>query len=337
MTGPTALILAMRSSTALRCAVRLSLSHRHQKTTSNAPVSEDLDAATTGIRNFQANFWSWSSRRRGNVDAQPDHQERPAHRSCRGTRTTRGSSSSGSSSGRAVPAAEEQHGGDARRSDDDARVLGEQEQGEPHARVLGHVPEMISESAIGMSNGGRVSSASAPMKNRTKRDEPYRDGQTRRTVLRLDDVDQRQRARLHRDRRGGEHQRELVGDQLRGRAERADQRELVRARPAGHQHPDDADRRDGEHEEQPRRRGPRPNRRPRARVGIDQDEDRGITGSSATAGASANTRGRRPRGMMSSFWTNLMPSASSCAQPWNLPASIGPSRACMCASPLCST
>ena len=42
-------------------------------------------------------------------------------------------------------------------------------------------------------------------------------------LLRLRDADERQRAGLHDDGGGGEHQRELVGDQLRGGAQRADQ------------------------------------------------------------------------------------------------------------------
>ena len=36
-----------------------------------------------------------------------------------------------------------------------------------------------------------------------------------------------------------EHERQLVGDELRGGAQRAEQRVLVGARPAGHQHADD--------------------------------------------------------------------------------------------------
>ena len=59
-------------------------------------------------------------------------------------------------------------------------------------------------------------------------------------------------------------------------------------------------------------------------------------GSSATAGASRNTGRSAPRGAMSSFCTNLTPSAISCAQPWKPPAYIGPSRPCMCAITLCS-
>ena len=56
----------------------------------------------------------------------------------------------------------------------------------------------------------------------------------------------------------------------------------------------------------------------------------------ATAGASENTLRSAAAGTMSSFWMNFTPSATSCAHPWNRPASIGPSLACMCARPLCS-
>ena len=41
-------------------------------------------------------------------------------------------------------------------------------------------------------------------------------------------------------------------------------------------------------------------------------------------------------GVTSSFCTNFTPSATSCAHPWNRPASIGPTRDCICASTLCS-
>ena len=70
--------------------------------------------------------------------------------------------------------------------------------------------------------------------------------------------------------------------------------------------------------------------------------EKGITtnnamyGTSATAGARENTHRSAAAGITSSFWTNLTPSATSCAQPWNRPAYIGPSRACMCARTLCS-
>ena len=56
----------------------------------------------------------------------------------------------------------------------------------------------------------------------------------------------------------------------------------------------------------------------------------------ATAGANENTVLSAAEGTTSSFWMNLTPSATNCAQPWNTPASIGPTRACMCANTLCS-
>ena len=59
-------------------------------------------------------------------------------------------------------------------------------------------------------------------------------------------------------------------------------------------------------------------------------------GTSATPGAIENTVRSAAAGTMSSFWMNFAPSAISWAHPWNAPASIGPSRACMCASTLCS-
>ena len=59
-------------------------------------------------------------------------------------------------------------------------------------------------------------------------------------------------------------------------------------------------------------------------------------GTSATAGASENTQRSAAAGITSSFCTNFAPSAMSWAHPWNRPAYIGPSRACMCASTLCS-
>ena len=59
-------------------------------------------------------------------------------------------------------------------------------------------------------------------------------------------------------------------------------------------------------------------------------------GSSATAGASSNTRRSARAGTTASFCANFTPSATSCAQPWNPPAYIGPSRDCMCAIALCS-
>ena len=62
-------------------------------------------------------------------------------------------------------------------------------------------------------------------------------------LLREHDALQAHRAGLddHADDR--EQQRQLVGDELGGGAQRAEQRELVRARPAGHEHADDREAR----------------------------------------------------------------------------------------------
>ena len=57
---------------------------------------------------------------------------------------------------------------------------------------------------------------------------------------------------------------------------------------------------------------------------------------SATNGARRKTHRSARAGVMSSFWTNFTPSATSCAHPWKPPAYIGPSRPCMCAITLCS-
>ena len=54
-----------------------------------------------------------------------------------------------------------------------------------------------------------------------------------------------------------------------------------------------------------------------------------------TPGAAEKTRLSAAAGMMSSFWMNLMPSATSCSAPKG-PASIGPRRFCMNAMTLCS-
>ena len=59
-------------------------------------------------------------------------------------------------------------------------------------------------------------------------------------------------------------------------------------------------------------------------------------GRRATAGASWKIRRSAPAGTMSSFCANFTPSATSWAQPWKPPAYIGPRRPCMWAITLCS-
>ena len=66
-----------------------------------------------------------------------------------------------------------------------------------------------------------------------------------------------------------EHERQLVGDELRGGAQRAEQRVLVRARPAGHQHADDAEARHRERVED----ADVERRDDESRAGRDHDED----------------------------------------------------------------
>ena len=61
-----------------------------------------------------------------------------------------------------------------------------------------------------------------------------------------DDALQAHRAGLDHDTDDREHERQLVRDELRGGAQRAEQRVLVRARPTGHQHADDREGRDRE-------------------------------------------------------------------------------------------
>src|SRR5262249_10149426 len=109
-------------------------------------------------------------------------------------------------------------------------------------------PTTSSESASGMSNGGPLSSPNPPVtKTRPPRARPAQPL----PPPGMCHADQRQGAGRHGHAAGGQHQRHLVGEQLRGRAHRAEQGVLVGAGPAGHQraqHPDGAGR---EHEQQP--------------------------------------------------------------------------------------
>src|SRR6476620_589631 len=95
-------------------------------------------------------------------------------------------------------------------------------------------PNTISASATGMSNGGRWSSCSGQTGDEEHHERDPLPEQPPR-VPRLDDPGQRQRAGRHRDGGAGEHERQLVGHQLRGHPDAAEQAELVRARPAAHQ------------------------------------------------------------------------------------------------------
>ena len=140
-----------------------------------------------------------------------------------------------------------------------------------------------------------------------------------------DDALQVHRAGLDHHADDREQQRQLVGDELAGGAQRAEQRELVGARPAGHEHADDREARHRQRVEDADVEVLRPRRR--ARPG---SPGRRGTSRSRRRPARARRRAGRPRaGMMSSFWRNLMPSPTSWNQPWKPPGSIGPSRLCM--------
>ena len=94
----------------------------------------------------------------------------------------------------------------------------------------------------------------------------------RAVLLEVHDALQVHRAGLDHDADDREHERQLVGDELRGGTQRAHQRELVRARPARHQHADDRQARHRErveHADVERR-----DDEPRARRDHDEHEER---------------------------------------------------------------
>ena len=103
-----------------------------------------------------------------------------------------------------------------------------------------------------MSNGVWVSSACAATRKRKKPMNCVRmNGLPMKSTPKIapfcwaqHDALQVHRAGLDDDADDREQQRELVGDELRGGAQRAEERELVRARPAGHEHADDREARD---------------------------------------------------------------------------------------------
>ena len=115
-----------------------------------------------------------------------------------------------------------------------------------------------------------------------------------------DDALQAQRAGLDDHADHGEHQGQLVGDELAGGAEATQQRVLVGRGPAGHEHADDRERRHGQGEED-------------ADVEVLDDEvgaararprRAGSVEISTTSGARAKTQRSAFSGKMSSFWRN---------------------------------
>ena len=138
-----------------------------------------------------------------------------------------------------------------------------------------------------MSNGGRCSSASPA----TKKTSAAGACQSSHHGCQASAMpDERQRAGGDRDAARGQHQRQLVGEQLRGGAQPAEQGVLVRAGPARHQRAEHAHRADREHEEQAG-----------VEVGADRGRDSGSAiiatryGRSATAGREPEDRAVRGR------------------------------------------
>ena len=112
-------------------------------------------------------------------------------------------------------------------------------------------PATSSLSATGMSNGVWVSSACDAIEEEEEADELREDqreadavpAEDRAGALEGDDALQAHRAGLDHHADDREQQRQLVGDELRGGAQRAEERELVGARPPGHEHADDREAR----------------------------------------------------------------------------------------------
>ena len=109
-----------------------------------------------------------------------------------------------------------------------------------------------------------------------------------------------------------EDQGQLVGDQLAGGPQAADERVLVGPRPAGHEDADDRDRRDGEGVEHADGRGRRTTASgPKGTTTYSRNVDT-IT----TNGARREHPRSARSGTMSSFWRNLPTSAISCSEPY---------------------
>src|SRR5690606_9827239 len=147
---------------------------------------------------------------------------------------------------RAVPAAEEEHGGE-RGEHHDPGVLRQHEQREPQPGVLGH----RAHDELGL--GDRHVERRAAQLGEPGDEEHHRadrlPGQPP-PLPPLDDPGERQGAGRHGHAGGGEHQGQLVGHELGRRPDAAEQAELVPRRPPGHDRPEHADAHHREHEEQ---------------------------------------------------------------------------------------
>ena len=214
-------------------------------TPSSAPVASAFVVSvphhatvTTPVTTSCASAIGIKSARPASAAGQPaaaDNSPAPRSRRTQERRPSRTSRATSRRSGRAT------HRETARSQEaqqDDPGVLGKQEKGEAQARVLGVGPKMISASATGISNGGRLSSASPATKNTTAAGscqmQPPR-------LPRVDDAGEPHRPSRHHHRCRSQDERQLVRHQLRHLSHGSEHRVLVCARPAGHQGPDDPD------------------------------------------------------------------------------------------------
>ena len=243
--------------------------------------------------------------------------------------------------------ATEEQGDDDRRHRHDVHELGEVEEREPDRRVLG--VEAADDLLLGLDEVER-----RPVELGRRGDEEDHERHDAggdevpvdEAVLDDDHAVRRERAADEHDGRDREAERRLVGDHLRRRPHRADERVLRARRPAGEHHAVHRDRRHREHEQDADRRighlqvGLVPEDLDDAVVAVledaaDRARRRTMTnaGTIASSGARRKTNGSDRSGSRSSLKNSLMPSASVCSTPHG-PAMFGPTRFCMSAMSL---
>ena len=129
----------------------------------------------------------------------------------------------------------------------------------------------------------------------------------------------------------GQGRRQLVGDDLRARAHRAEHRPLVVARPAGGEDAEHADGADAQHEKQA---DVEPHGLHARREGDEGQATK--VAAKQISGARWKMKRSASSGVMFSLPNSFSPSASVWSMPCG-PTRIGPRRCCMCAATLRST